>query len=133
VITGVSPFTQGDLKRLGFTTGEVKWAMYDGWNGLGHMITDGIIAWEDKVLCLAAKKAGLPELSTFSSCRIMTGSIGERLMHPNISKLYLRLAQERGLCVRRALDSEDYVYFCESRSRRSEDDFSNILAAVACG
>ena len=115
---------------FGFSASDLRWGMYDGWDGLGHAATDGFISWACPALCAYVRDLGGKELPTFGLCAVMTASIGDYVDTPNIDAAYVALASSRGLAVREPVAMEGFLYLTKSKTKSGAEHFSVIKAAV---
>lgn len=113
--------------------GHLGWAIYDCWDGLGHLATDGTVAWRCPILSAYVARIGGEELPTVGARRIMSLSIGDLLENAEIGidNKYIALAKRHNLEIREAIGADEFVYLTKARTRAGADHFSEVCAAVA--
>lgn len=113
-------------------TFDLMWGMFDSWDGLGYLATDGVIAWRSQDLCEFIKALGGKEIGWAGASRILGRSIGPRLVKPPIASNHKALAKVRCLDTRVVVGEKGFIYLTGSKSEVTAEDFSTIYGAVAC-
>lgn len=101
--------TLKDLAGYGFKLGApLFWAMYDGFNGVETLASDGTIAWVDPLLVEFVRRSAAEEYDTFEAAELMCKSVGKEC---EVLLPYQAIAKAKGLKAHEAAGSDGaFIY-----------------------